>query len=89
MRVIIPTLVGLAVLVATTVQAAPVPTKAHHAKWHETPAQNVRKGQQYDYLVSTNAAFRNVRVRKECGPINDPELRTSCLASFGAYEPIR
>jgi hypothetical protein len=88
MRVIIPTLVGLAALAATTVQAAPVPTKPHqHAKWHETPAQNVWKSQRYEHLVSTNAAYRGSRVRKECGPITDPELRQSCIASFGAYEP--
>jgi hypothetical protein len=90
MRAIIPTLVGLAALAATSVQAAPTPTKPHHhAKWHETPAQNVWKSQQYDYRVSTNAAFRSSRVRKECGPIRDPDLRNSCVASFGAYEPMR
>ena len=90
MRVIIPTLVGLAALAATSVQAAPVPNKAYpHAKWHETPAQNVWKSQQYDYRVSTNAAFRSSRVRKECGPIRDPALRSNCVASFGAYEPMR
>jgi hypothetical protein len=90
MRVIIPTLVGLAALAATTAQAAPVPTNPHqHQKWHETPAQNVWKSQQYDYRVSTNAAYRSSRVRKECGPIRDPDLRNSCVASFGAYEPMR
>jgi hypothetical protein len=92
MRAIIPTLVGLAALAATSVQAAPAPTptKAYpQAKWHETPAQNVWKSQQYDYLVSTNAAFRSSRVAKECGPIRDPDLRSNCVASFGAYEPMR
>ena len=90
MRVIIPTLVGLAALAITSVQAAPVPTNSHHySKWHETPAHNVWKSRQYDHLVSTNAAYRSSRVRKECGPIRDPELRQSCVASFGAYEPMR
>jgi hypothetical protein len=55
----------------------------------ETPAQNVRKSQQYDYLVATNCNFRAYRMRKECGPIRDPELRSNCVASFGAYEPAR
>jgi hypothetical protein len=88
MRVIIPTLVGLAALAVTSVQAAPVPTKPHqHSKWHETPAQNVRKSQRYDHLVSTNSSFRAYRMRTECGPIRDPELRASCLGSFSAYEP--
>jgi len=88
MRAIIPTLVGLVVLAATSVQAAPVPNKAYpHGKWHETPAQNVRKSQAYDHLLTTNAAFRSSRVRKECGPIKDPALRNDCVGSFGVYEP--
>jgi hypothetical protein len=75
-------------LATTSVQAAPVLSKPHqHTKWHETPAQNVRKSQQYDYLVATNSSFRANRMRKECGPIRDPELRNNCVASFGAYEP--
>ena len=58
MRVIIPTLVGLAALATASVQAAAVPTNSHpHAKWHETPAQNVRKSQQYDYLVEDQWQF--------------------------------
>jgi hypothetical protein len=90
MRAIIPTLVGLAALAAMSVQAAPVPNKVHpHVKWHETPAQNVRKSQSYDYLVSTNAAYRSSRMRKECGPIKDPGLRGDCMASFNVYEPFR
>ena len=90
MRVIIPTLVSLVVLATTSVQAAPVPTNGHqHSKRHETPAQNIRKSQQYDYLVATNGSFRAYRMRKECAPISDPGLRDSCLASFSAYEPVR
>jgi len=42
---------------------------------------------QYDYLVSTNGKFRAYRMRKECGPIRDPELRANCLGSFSVYEP--
>ena len=87
MRVIIPTLVGLVALAATSVQAAPVPTNPHHhSKWRETPTQNVRKSQQYDHLVSTNSSFRSSRMRKECGPIKDAELRADCVGSFSAYE---
>ncbi len=68
MRFIIPTLVGLVALAATSVQAAPVQNKAQpHAK----------------------AAFRNSRVRRECGPIKDLALRNDCVGSFGAYEPMR
>jgi hypothetical protein len=39
------------------------------------------------YLVETNGSFRAYRMRKECGPIRDPELRASCLGSFSVYEP--
>jgi hypothetical protein len=88
MRAIIPILVGLVALAATSVQAAPTPTKAPpHGKWHETPAQNVWKSQRYDHLVGTSAAFRAYRMRKECGPIRDAELRANCMGSFNAYEP--
>jgi hypothetical protein len=88
MRAIIPTLVGVVALAATSVQAAPAPTRAHpHGRWHETPAQNVWKSQRYDHLLSTNAGFRSYRMRKECGPIRDPELRANCIGSFSVYEP--
>jgi len=88
MRLIIPTLAGLVALTAVSVQAAPVPTNQHpHSKWRETPAQNVRKSQHYDHLVATNSSYRASRMRKECGPIRDPELRANCLGSFSVYEP--
>ncbi len=44
---------------------------------------NVRQSAQYDALLRTNPAFRAVRIQKECGPISDPELRASCIGSFG------
>jgi hypothetical protein len=44
--------------------------------------RNVIESQQYDRTLETNRAFRQARLRKECGPISDPELRQSCLASF-------
>src|SRR6516225_4586870 len=43
--------------------------------------QNVIESRQYDRELETNRAFRQARMRKECGPISDPELRQSCLAS--------
>jgi hypothetical protein len=86
MRIMVLTLAATVALAAASVQAAPIPT-SRHAKGHETPAQNVRNSQQYDYLVSTNAGFRAARMKKECGPIRDPGLRSSCLASFSEYEP--
>ena len=65
--------------------------KAHlYERSHETPAENVRKSQWYDHLLSTNPSFRTYRIRKECNPIvNDPELRRECIGSFDVYEPVR
>jgi hypothetical protein len=55
----------------------------------ESAEQNVRQSQQYESLVCSNAAFRAKRIQQECGPINDPQLHQSCLASFdcGAGAP--
>ena len=49
--------------------------------------QNVIESKQYDRLLKTNAAFRQERKRIECGPITDPELHQSCLASFDQKTP--
>lgn len=49
--------------------------------------QNVIESKQYERLLETNPAFRQARMGKECGPITDPQLRNSCLASFNQDEP--
>ena len=49
--------------------------------------RNVTQSQQYDRLLETNRGFRQARMRKECGPITDPQLRQSCFASFNQDEP--
>lgn len=49
--------------------------------------QNVRESERYDRLLETSPAFRQARIRKECGPISDPDLRQQCLNSFAQYEP--
>jgi hypothetical protein len=49
--------------------------------------QNVTQSHQYDRLLETNRGFRQARMRKECGPITDPQLREQCLASFHQDEP--
>jgi hypothetical protein len=46
-------------------------------------AANVRQSQQYEQAVQSNAAFRAKRMQQECGPVTDPELHASCVASFG------
>jgi hypothetical protein len=45
--------------------------------------RNVRDSQRYEGLVQTNPGFRANRMRKECGPIEDPQMRANCRASFG------
>lgn len=46
-------------------------------------AANVRQSNQYEQAVHSNAAFRAKRMQQECGPVTDPELHASCVASFG------
>jgi len=49
--------------------------------------QTVSQSERYDRLLETNRSFRQARMRKECGPITDPQLRQSCFDSFAQYEP--
>jgi hypothetical protein len=44
--------------------------------------QNVIDSKAYERLLATNPGFRRERMRIECGPITDPQLHQSCLASF-------
>ena len=44
--------------------------------------QNVRGSQRYEAVVRSNSGYRASRVKKECGPINDPQLHASCVARF-------
>ena len=55
------------------------------ANW--SARRNVIESQQYDRLLETNRGFREARMRKECGPITDPELHQQCLASFQQDTP--
>ena len=91
MRVIIATIVGLAALAATATRAAPVPNNPQSSeRLRETPAENVKKSQWYESLLSTNSSFRRYRTGKECDPIvNDRDLRNDCIRSFDTYEPFR
>jgi hypothetical protein len=49
--------------------------------------QNVRQSERYDRLLESNRGFREARIRKECGPITDPDLHQQCLSSFNQDEP--
>ena len=46
-------------------------------------AANVRQSQQYEQVLRSNPSFRAKRMQEECGPVTDPELHASCVASFG------
>ena len=46
-------------------------------------AANVRQSQQYEQVLRNNPSFRAKRMQEECGPVTDPELHASCVASFG------
>ncbi len=49
---------------------------------NESADQNVRESQQYESLLCTNPGFRAKRIAQECGPVTDPQLHESCVASF-------
>ena len=47
--------------------------------------RNVVESETYERLLKGNQAFRQARMRKECGPITDPQLHRQCLDSFARY----
>ena len=57
-------------------------TASAQSRPSESADQNVRASQQYESLLCSNAAFRAKRIAQECGPVSDPELHQSCVASF-------
>ena len=60
---------------------APQASAGDHGNWSAT--RNNAESAQYERLLQTNPGFRQSRMQRECGPITDPQLRESCLASFG------
>ena len=50
--------------------------------------RNNMESAHYDRLLQSNAGFRHARMRKECGPISDPQLHAQCMSSFGEFEPM-
>jgi hypothetical protein len=59
--------------------AAPMPEN------NPAAAANVKQSEQYSALLRSNPGFRRQREKIECGPITDPQLHASCVASFEAY----
>ena len=71
----------------TNANGAEVVTNGPQANPHDSSGswstrQNVRDSQRYESVVHSNRGYRASRVKKECGPINDPQLHASCVASF-------
>lgn len=67
----------LAVLVMATSALAASPNAGD-----QSADQNVRASRQYEQLLCSNPAFRAKRIAQECGPIDDPDMHQSCVASF-------
>lgn len=65
---------------------APQASRGDFGDW--SARRNNIESAQYDRLLQTNMGFRQARMRKECGPVGDPQLRDQCLASFDQYEPV-
>jgi hypothetical protein len=55
------------------------------ANW--SARRNVIESHRYDRMLESSRAFREARMRKECGPITDQQLHQQCLASFHQDEP--
>ena len=79
---ILKTSIGLAFAAACLTAIVTMPARA------DTARQNVIQSERYDRLLETNRAFRQARMRKECGPITDSQLHQQCLASFSQDEPM-
>jgi hypothetical protein len=73
--------------IGTTVESnAPQASRGDFGDW--SAMRNNMESARYDRLLQTNPGFRHARMRKECGPINDPQLHSQCMASFGQFEPM-
>jgi hypothetical protein len=70
----------------TLVTNGPQASRGDFGDWDAR--RNVIESRHYDRLLEISPGFRHARMRRECGPINDPRLRSDCLASFNQYEPM-
>ena len=71
------------VLAATLVLALGGRVSAQQTPPDPGAAANVRQSQTYEQVLHGNPSFRAKRMQQECGPVTDPELHASCVASFG------
>ena len=63
----------------------PQASRGDYGDW--SARRNNIESAHYDRLLETSPGFRHARMRKECGPIGDPQLHSQCMASFEQYEP--
>jgi len=82
----------LMALAAGLAAAQPPPTSPPFPPSAQMPTNdpaaiaNVRESKQYNAVMRSNPGFRQRRMQQECGPITDPQLHASCIASFQAYK---
>jgi hypothetical protein len=55
------------------------------ASHQTTTVQPMQSGRPDGHPVSSKAALQ-YRMRKECGPIHDPQLRHNCISTFGSLQ---
>jgi len=77
---------GLASAQAPPVTSPPFPASAPMPTNNPEAMANVRESKQYNAVMRSNPGFRQKRMQQECGPITDPQLHASCIASFQAYK---
>ncbi|HEX3535481.1 MAG TPA: hypothetical protein VHU15_01820 [Stellaceae bacterium] len=72
----VPILAAALLTVSSAVWAQSTPPREPSAQ------ENVRQSEQYERALCGNAAFREKRIKQECGSIDDPQMHESCIASF-------
>ena len=72
----VPILAAAALAASTAAWAQSTPPREPSAQ------ENVRASEQYERALCGNAAFREKRIKQECGSIDDPQMHQSCVASF-------
>jgi hypothetical protein len=82
---ILKTSISLAFAAACLTTVATMP--AHAATG--SARQNVSQSDHYTRMLETNRHYREARMRKECGPITDPQVHQQCLVSFQEYSPMK
>ena len=71
---------------AELVTNGPQASRGDFGDW--SARRNNMESAHYDRLLQTSPGFRHARMRKECGPISDPQLHAQCMSSFGEFEPM-